>query len=123
MTILGRRGDSPDGRRPGLPEVPARKPRKRALLIGIQYEADRKDGLRDANPLKGPHTDVEGMRKLLIGALDLLCSLFFRWITHAILDLYSYAPEDIVVLVDKPDQVQPTHENIVRPASVSLPGP
>lgn len=55
-------------------ESDAAKEMKKALLIGIQYNSDRK---KDENPLKGPHTDVEGMRKLLIGALDLGSVLVF----------------------------------------------
>ena len=71
MTILENHcGESPGG--PGPPEAPARKPHRKAVLIGIQY-----DSLHDSNPLKGPHTDVEGMRKLLIGASDLLAVLVF----------------------------------------------
>ena len=88
-------------------------------MIGIQYEADGKGSL------KGPHADVAGMRKLLIGALDLLSVPrgLIEWPTHAILETYSYASEDIVVLADLPDYVQPTRKNIVRLAPVGLSGP
>ena len=56
--------DAPHAR-PESPEPAARKPHKKALLIGIQGQADGKESL------KGPHTDVAGLRELLIGALDL----------------------------------------------------
>ena len=45
------------------------EPRKKALLIGIQYERDEESGEEDeANALRGPHADVASMRDLLIGA-------------------------------------------------------
>jgi hypothetical protein len=47
-----------------------RKPQKKALLVGIQYENDADDSDDDvANVLRGPHQDVAGMRTLLIGEL------------------------------------------------------
>jgi len=74
MTIPARHcNDPPDGR-PELPYVPAREPRKKALLIGIQYNVDRTEG---ANPLNGPHSDVAEMRQLLIGLSDLLTVFVF----------------------------------------------
>lgn len=59
-------GTPSDG--PGLPEAPARKPHKKALLIGIGYQAER---WNYAGLLKEPHTDVAVPRKLPIGVLDL----------------------------------------------------
>src|SRR6185369_14296896 len=50
-----------------LDGAPQRKPWKKALLIGIQYEQEE-GGDKDANPLHGPHSDVEAMGALLIGA-------------------------------------------------------
>jgi hypothetical protein len=49
-----------------------RKPQKKALLVGIQYEHDADDGDDDdvANVLRGPHQDVAGMKTLLIGLFD-----------------------------------------------------
>jgi len=47
-----------------------RKPVKKALLVGIQYEADAEDSDDDlANVLLGSHQDVFDMRALLIGEL------------------------------------------------------
>ncbi|RDB26940.1 Metacaspase-1 [Hypsizygus marmoreus] len=87
------------GRRPEYwGDAPDRQAKKKALLVGIQYERDEEDGdVEGANALRGPHRDVAEMRELLI-------------------DCYSYAPEDIVVLVDtyEPGQLQPTRENMLR---------
>lgn len=45
-----------------------RKAQKKALLVGIQYEADVEDSDdEEANVLRGPHQDVIDMRALLIG--------------------------------------------------------
>ena len=48
-----------------------RKPQKRALLVGIQYENDANDSDDDVSNsvLRGPHQDVADMRDLLIGGL------------------------------------------------------
>ncbi|KAG7094584.1 hypothetical protein E1B28_005410 [Marasmius oreades] len=69
-------------------ESVAEKPKKRALLIGVQ-------GSEGA--LKGPHRDVAVMKDLLI-------------------DNYGYLPKDIVTLVDTKDakQKQPTHDNMIE---------
>ncbi|KAL0060219.1 hypothetical protein AAF712_012974 [Marasmius tenuissimus] len=67
-----------------------RKPKKKALLIGVQYMT------MGENALKGPHKDVAAMRKLLI-------------------EKYQYNPKDIVVLKDTKNskQKQPTRDNLV----------
>ncbi|KAF8069274.1 caspase domain-containing protein [Lyophyllum atratum] len=86
------------GRRPEFwTEAVERKPQKKALLVGIQYERDEEEDEEGANALRGPHKDVAAMRDLLI-------------------DCYSYMPKDIVVLVDteEPGQVQPTRDNMIR---------
>ncbi|KAF5378727.1 hypothetical protein D9615_006873 [Tricholomella constricta] len=84
-------------------EAEERKPQKKALLVGIQYERDEEGDGDEANVLRGPHRDVAEMRDLLI-------------------DCYSYLPEDIVVLIDtdEPGQTQPTRDNMVRSESVEL---
>lgn len=48
-----------------------RKPQKRALLVGIQYEKDADNSDDDVanSVLRGPHQDVTDMRDLLIGEL------------------------------------------------------
>ncbi|GLB42506.1 putative to MEROPS cysteine peptidase family C14 [Lyophyllum shimeji] len=86
------------GRRPEYwAERVERKPRKKALLVGIQYERDEEEAGETANALRGPHKDVAAMRELLI-------------------DSYSYSPDDIVVLIDtnEPGQTQPTRDNMIR---------
>ncbi|KAF9269911.1 hypothetical protein L218DRAFT_1071422 [Marasmius fiardii PR-910] len=67
------------------------KPKKKALLIGVQYS-----NMGD-NALQGPHRDVTAMRQLLI-------------------EKYEYRPKDIVTLVDTKDskQKQPTHDNMIE---------
>ncbi|KAF8879360.1 caspase domain-containing protein [Infundibulicybe gibba] len=71
--------------------------KKRALLVGIKgpQVAQHRGGRCELPELKGPHTDVAVMRKLLI-------------------EQYEYRPQDIVVLVDgdTPGQVQPTRSNM-----------
>ena len=48
-----------------------RKPKKKALLVGIQYDNGVNGGGEDAaNVLRGPHQDVADMRQLLIGELQ-----------------------------------------------------
>ncbi|KAJ8079529.1 hypothetical protein PM082_011116 [Marasmius tenuissimus] len=68
----------------------SRKPKKRALLIGVRQT------LGGLQPLGGPHKDVAAMKLLLI-------------------EKYQYDPKDIVVLVDTKDskQKQPTHDNML----------
>ncbi|KAJ7775646.1 caspase domain-containing protein [Mycena maculata] len=65
-------------------------PKKKALLIGITY-ADSGTYV----PLRGPHADVQRMRKLLI-------------------EQYGYAVSEIVTLLDSGEGVQPTRANILR---------
>lgn len=91
--------------------------KKKALLVGIQYEDDADGDEESANALRGPHTDVEEMRKLLIGVFAGRC-IFLVWSTLTssfTIDCYGYAPGDIVVLIDRdePGQVMPTRVNMV----------
>lgn len=90
------------------------KPRKKALLVGIQYEHDEEGDKEGANALRGPHRDVAEMRELLIGAFDIgrFPSLI---LPNDITDCYEYAPGDIVVLIDRddPGQIQPIRANMV----------
>ncbi|KAF9261144.1 hypothetical protein L218DRAFT_961845, partial [Marasmius fiardii PR-910] len=67
------------------------KPRKKALLIGVQYLT------MGENALQGPHRDVAVMKRLLI-------------------EKYGYHVKDIVTLVDTKDckQKQPTHDNMIE---------
>ncbi|KAG5640342.1 hypothetical protein DXG03_009143 [Asterophora parasitica] len=56
------------GRRPELwAEAVDRPPKKKALLVGIQYERDEEGD--EANVLRGPHRDVAEMMDLLIVVL------------------------------------------------------
>jgi hypothetical protein len=75
-------------------------PKKRALLIGINYER-RTAGDRYA-ALNGPHADVRAMRDLLMGQ-------------------YEYLESEIVVMLDEPGGVQPTRNNIVGPRLSTTP--
>ncbi|KAF8967823.1 caspase domain-containing protein [Flammula alnicola] len=100
-----------------------KKPKKRALLIGVRGESgrvsqqevaetsaqgrsapcpprmkkSRSRKVEEQAVLKGPHEDIRAMRALL-------------------LDKYGYAPSDITVLVDdnNPDNIQPTMDNILK---------
>ncbi|KAF9460212.1 caspase domain-containing protein [Collybia nuda] len=87
------------GRRPEYwsQDAPQPPPKKKALLVGIQYEEDADGDEEGANVLRGPHRDVAEMRELLI-------------------ECYEYAPGDIVVLIDRdePEQMQPTRANMLR---------
>ncbi|KAK7447388.1 hypothetical protein VKT23_014098 [Stygiomarasmius scandens] len=71
------------------PVVPKREPRKRALLVGINYK----------NGLTGPHRDAQDMKTLLI-------------------EKYGYQPDNITMLVDDMDErkgaFQPTKDNLLR---------
>ncbi|KAF8200903.1 caspase domain-containing protein [Pholiota molesta] len=80
--------------------VPA--PKKKALLIGVcgTRLAPKTRAVEDhegSDILKGPHTDVNAMRALLI-------------------EVYGYAPTDITLLLDDLDleHVQPTIINILK---------
>lgn len=103
------------GRRPEFwnPEAPELSPKKKALLVGIQYEDDEDGGEEGANALRGPHRDVTDMRELLIGVCN--CRHIFIVFPNGITDCYEYDPGDIVVLIDRddPGQVQPTRVNMV----------
>ncbi|KAF8879362.1 caspase domain-containing protein [Infundibulicybe gibba] len=68
-------------------EVDGVKPKKRALLVGINYDSAE----------HRPHHDVASMKWLLT-------------------ERYGYDPQDVVVLIDKeePGQVQPTRSNLLR---------
>jgi hypothetical protein len=92
-----------------------RRPKKKGLLIGIQYENDTEDSDDDeANVLRGPHQDVAAMRKLLIGELILPSPVCERPDERQ--DYYDYDADNIVVLIDRDEegQVQPTRANMVR---------
>lgn len=68
------------------------KPQKKALLIGIQYESKEDsevgDGDKGGIPLKGPHSDIMGMRELLIGSATFLLSTFVSSGLSVVTDRY-----------------------------------
>jgi hypothetical protein len=68
---------------------------KKALLVGISYEESEDT----TGTLQGTHKGVLELKKVLI-------------------ELYSYAEEDIVVMLDSPKiqdpYLRPTYNNIVR---------
>ncbi|KAL0060221.1 hypothetical protein AAF712_012976 [Marasmius tenuissimus] len=71
-----------------------RKPKKRALLVGVEYMTDMTLGKELV--LEGSHKDVAAMKNLLI-------------------EKYDYNPNDIVVLIDTmdPNQKRPTRDNLI----------
>jgi hypothetical protein len=92
-----------------------RRPKKRGLLIGIQYENDTEDSDDDeANALRGPHQDVAAMRALLIG--EWYCHRQGARVLTSDIDYYGYDADNIVVLIDRDEegQMQPTRANMVR---------
>lgn len=72
-----------------------RPPKKKALLIGINYTDQHEEGR--LGELIGPHRDVTEMRDLLINQ-------------------YKYGKDDIVIMTDAavPQELQPTRENILN---------
>ncbi|KAJ7054088.1 peptidase C14, caspase domain-containing protein, partial [Mycena amicta] len=72
----------------------SRPPRKKALLIGINYN-NGGDEAAAFCVLKGPHADIDEVYKLIAGK-------------------YGYQETDIVVLRDDGEGVQPTRVNILR---------
>jgi hypothetical protein len=100
--------------------VPA--PKKKALLIGVcgTRLAPKTRAVEDhegSDILKGPHTDVNAMRALLIGTYVLVLELLHASsLNVAFAEVYGYAPTDITILLDDLDleHVQPTIINIVR---------
>ncbi|KAL5526879.1 hypothetical protein ACEPAF_8606 [Sanghuangporus sanghuang] len=77
------------GRSASLP-LPARKPRRVALLIGCRYK-----GNECHDELRQTHKDVLRLRKLFI-------------------DVYHYNDMDVIVLLDDGEHVAPTKENILK---------
>lgn len=81
--------------------------RKKALLIGICGTGE--------NALKGPHNDVQAMHDLLIGQYLIPPPVLSN---HVYLspspDCYGYNSNQITVLLDTPNNIQPTKVNIVR---------
>ncbi|KAK1223552.1 hypothetical protein PQX77_013574 [Marasmius sp. AFHP31] len=90
------RDDQPQPQLKPLEEVveDLRKPKKKALLVGVEYMTDTTWG--ESLALEGSHKDVAVMKNLLI-------------------EQYQYNANDIVVLIDtiEPDQKRPTRDNLV----------
>ncbi|TFY68181.1 hypothetical protein EVJ58_g1158 [Rhodofomes roseus] len=77
---------------------PPTEQKKKALLIGIKYDTSGSPVSQEFGQLDEPHKDVTSVRDLLI-------------------DVYEYAPENVVVLIDgegRDRKVQPTKVNMTR---------
>ena len=106
--------------------------KKKALLIGIQNynstnaQSDSEDRFDTPaeEQLKGPHVDVQNMRRLLLGKAFHQYHLFSFQRSDLLFvpDCYGYDPDDITVLIDDGDSkhVQPTKENLVGMCTVFL---
>lgn len=84
--------------------VSNRRPRKKALLIGINYDT-----------LKGPQTNVTDMKALLMSKFPL--RIYVEPVAESKLGTFMYSEENIVVLSDAPGtdkDLEPTYDNIVR---------
>lgn len=75
------------------PAATTRSPKKKALLIGIDY-----NGCKFEETLDLPHGDVSKLRQFLI-------------------DSYGYSADDITLMLDKPGEIQPTTANIRKQAA------
>ncbi|EMD32242.1 hypothetical protein CERSUDRAFT_88205 [Gelatoporia subvermispora B] len=77
--------------------VPTRPPRKKALIIGIQYSRTAPQYREDWQPLLGPHKDADAFRRLLMNR-------------------YEYKEEDIILMVDdgKHKDLEPTRAHLLR---------
>ncbi|OCH94001.1 hypothetical protein OBBRIDRAFT_215726 [Obba rivulosa] len=77
--------------------VPNRLPRKKALVIGIQYSKTAQVYREQWQPLLGPHKDADAFKHLLI-------------------DKYGYREENIVVMLDdgKHREFEPTRAHLLR---------
>ncbi|KIM86871.1 hypothetical protein PILCRDRAFT_815306 [Piloderma croceum F 1598] len=71
---------------------------RKALLVGIKYEESDADGA-----LEGPHNSVLELKKMLI-------------------DQYGYSSKDIVIMLDMPMDLRPTHSNILKEIDVMVAG-
>ena len=93
---------------PGTPQTPL------ATRRGKKKPKTRTRKVDNSRALKGPHRDVQAMKKLLVGTF--LRFTLVRAINHGLIsDVYHYDPQDITTLIDDddPNQTQPTRENIV----------
>ncbi|KAJ7472049.1 caspase domain-containing protein [Mycena latifolia] len=70
-----------------------RSQKKKALLIGIDYNGSKSQEVLDL-----PHDDVFKLKQFLI-------------------DAYGYSAQDITLLLDKPGEIQPTAKNIRKEAA------
>lgn len=107
-----------EGLRPGRPRGGHKKHPKHSKHPGNPAAKTKAQAAVKEGGLKGPHHDVEAMRRVLIGAcLGIwgVCVLLIRDCVRA--GKYGYHPDDIVALVDDGNaaHLQPTQDNIVRP--------
>jgi hypothetical protein len=85
-----------------------RKPRKKALLIGIKYTNG------DGKELNGPHKDVQDMKQVLIGKFKFYLVIASVNI-HTTTELYGYEEANITMLIDNGEpNILPTRRNMVR---------
>lgn len=88
--------------------------KRKALLIGICHEDDE-----DTITLKGPHHDVERLKKLLMSKLFARLSVLSS--RHIIVGVYRYKEEDITIMRDGAgvaSHLVPTRKNIVSTATI-----
>jgi hypothetical protein len=94
-------------------------PKRRALLVGIDYRYST-DPIW--TPLDDTHGDVDRFLELLI-CVYIIHQSHFLWPLIPVPGTYGYSPEDIVVLKDDPsfsNRLQPTRANMVESYSLSF---
>lgn len=89
-----------------------RKARKKALLIGINYDGSASETL---TPLEEAHNDVRKLKEFILSKLacSKCGSLLLSHIAPLVVGNYDYKEENIRTLLDDGVSKQPTRENIV----------